>query len=99
MWRKVAKTKDFEEGKGVLVPVDGRQIALFLEKGEFFAIENQCPHRGGPLVEGRFEGDELVCPWHAWGFDVKSGKCKTVPGMDVDTFPVKVEGEDVYLDA
>ena len=62
-------------------------------------LENGCAHRGGPLGEGHVEGTEVTCPWHAWSFDLKTGECTTDPEMKQKTWPVKVEGGEVYLDA
>jgi NAD(P)H-dependent nitrite reductase small subunit len=99
-WVKVAKASDFSEGQGKTVIANEKEIALFMHKGKFCALDNTCPHRGGPLGEGHLENGEVVCPWHAWAFEVTTGKCRVLPGeVDAKTYPVKVEGEDVLVDA
>lgn len=99
-WTRVGKASEFAEGQGRTVIVGGgKELAVFLYKGDFFVLDNVCPHRGGPLGEGHLEDGEVVCPWHAWAFEVGSGRCRVLPGeADVATFPVKVEDGDVFAD-
>lgn len=86
----LAKAKDIPVGERKLVEVNGRQIAVFNLNGEYFAIQNRCPHEGASLCHGKLvglvESDEpgqyrfsragelLRCPWHGWEFDIKTGK-------------------------
>jgi nitrite reductase/ring-hydroxylating ferredoxin subunit len=51
------------------------EVAVFNVGGEFYAIDNSCPHRGGPLGEGELEDCIVTCPWHEFRFDVRTGKC------------------------
>jgi NAD(P)H-dependent nitrite reductase small subunit len=95
---KVAKTSDLAAGQGKIVEANGREIALFNVGGSFHAIDNTCKHRGGPLGEGELDGTVVTCPLHAWTYDVTSGECFDDPACAVDTFPVKVEGEDVLIE-
>ena len=99
MWTKVGKNSDVEEGKSLIVAVNGHEIALFKISGAFYAMENFCPHRGGPLGEGHVDGTEVTCPWHAWTFDVKSGACLTDPSFQQKKFPVKIENDEILVDA
>lgn len=65
--------------------------------GEYSALDNVCPHRGGPLGQGVIEGDKLVCPWHGWQFHPQTGAYG--PADDkVKTYPLKVEGDDVWVE-
>ncbi|HTL69904.1 MAG TPA: nitrite reductase small subunit NirD [Candidatus Eisenbacteria bacterium] len=98
-WTRVARSSEIPEGKSLLVPVNGAQIAVFRTGGKLFAIDAVCPHRGGPLDEGAVENGEVICPWHAWSFNVETGECTTAPGTNQKTYPVKVQGEDVLVDA
>ena len=97
---KVAQKSEVKEGQGKLVGINGKELALFNIKGEFFAIDNTCPHRGGPLAEGWLEENTVTCPLHGWQFDVKTGQ-NIMPGMSkLTSYKVLVEGARVApLDA
>ena len=98
MWHKVAKVKDVESGRAQVIRIGERDIALFNLEGNFFAMANVCPHRGGPLAEGHVNGKAVTCPWHAWEFDIPSGACNTYPGTKQPVFPVKIENGDVFVE-
>ena len=93
---KVATTREVKQGEGISVQANGLNIALFNVGGQFHAIDNACPHRGGPLGEGMLNGSVVTCPWHGWQFDVTTGKSPVMPA-GVKVFEVKVEGEDVLV--
>ena len=94
---KVASTSDLNPGENKVVELNGEQVALFNVDGEFFAINNTCRHKGGPLGEGFLEGDVVTCPLHGWRYNVKSGSCITIPNQHVASYQVKVEGNDVLV--
>ena len=94
---RVASTSDIPAGQGKTVEVEGKQIALFNCEGQFYAIDNTCKHRGGPLGEGELDGTTVTCPWHGWTYDVTSGQSPDDPDCAVDTYEVKVEGDDVMV--
>jgi len=77
---------------------DGTQVAVFNVDGELCAINNICPHRGGPLGEGDLEGTLVSCPWHGWQFDVKTGKSPVNPAASVKTYPCRIEGVEVVVE-
>jgi len=93
----VAKTNEINEGESKVVEANGKQIALFNVEGEFYAIDNVCKHQGGPLGEGICDGGIVTCPWHQWKYDVTTGISPANPQIKVDTFEVKVEGEEVKV--
>lgn len=95
---KVAKVSEIEEGKAKVVEVDKRPVALFKVDGKIFAIDNICPHRGGPLDEGYLEGKTVTCPWHAWQFDVTTGACATVPASRQRTYAVRLDGDEISIE-
>ena len=70
---KVAKTGEIAPGEARAVEAGGKKIALFNVNGTFYAIDDTCTHRGGPLSEGMLMGEEVTCPWHGAIFDVTSG--------------------------
>ena len=96
-YHKVARTGEISAGSGKKVEVAGDQIAIFNFNGEFYAIHDLCPHRGGPLSEGFLEAGKVFCPWHCFDFNLKTGECSTVPSLRVSAYEVKVEGEDVFI--
>lgn len=77
--------------------IGGRKIALYHTERGFFASDNVCPHRGGPLADGDLIGEEIICPWHLWGFDVATGVCTGNAGISVLTHEVRIEGERILV--
>jgi nitrite reductase (NADH) small subunit len=95
---KVARCDEIPEGSGKMVEAGGRKIALFNSGGKFYAIDNTCRHRGGPLGEGDVFGTTVVCPWHGWEYDFTTGQNVDDPGVKVACFAVRVEGDDVLVE-
>jgi nitrite reductase (NADH) small subunit/3-phenylpropionate/trans-cinnamate dioxygenase ferredoxin subunit len=96
---KVARITDLAPGSGTTVDVEGQRIALFNAQGTFYAIDDTCPHRGGPLGEGELDGTMVTCPWHGATFDVQTGAVTgPLARKGVRSFPVRVEGEDVLVE-
>jgi nitrite reductase/ring-hydroxylating ferredoxin subunit len=85
----VAKTDEIPTGTGKVVFVGDKAIALFNINGTFYAIDNTCPHSGGPLGEGNLIDNFVVCPWHGWEFDVTTGDSNM--GVQVDTYKVTID--------
>lgn len=94
---EIAKTGDLPPGRVKAFDVAGRRIALYHTASGFYATDNTCPHRGGPLAEGDLMGNEINCPWHLWGFDVTSGLCVGNPEISVTTHEVRVDGDRVLV--
>ncbi len=94
----LASTSDVPESKGVIVRgPEGLEIALFKIDGQIYALDNRCPHMDGPLGEGDVENSIVTCPWHGWQFQVDSGSCINMPGVDATTLDVVVEGDQIFL--
>lgn len=66
---------------------------------QVFALEDRCPHKGGPLSEGIVHGTQITCPLHAWVFDLATGQAQGPDEGAVRTFPARTEGGRVFLDA
>lgn len=82
---------DIPPGEGRVYSVDGERIAVFRTRGGgFYAVQAECPHRGGPLADGLLGGTTLICPLHAWKFDLKTGKA-LFGDCGLKTFPVTVD--------
>ncbi len=95
---KVAETTDVNPGEGKVVEVDGKTLALFNVDGTYYAIDNTCLHRGGPLGEGELDGEIVTCPWHGWRYDVTTGANANNPAVKVSKVPVTVEGTAVFVE-
>ena len=93
----VAKIGDVPPGEGRIVDAAGTPVALFHIDGEFFALDNTCIHKGGPLGDGACEGVSVSCPWHGWVYDVKTGACANSPGESVTTYEVRVEADNLLV--
>ncbi len=96
-YTKVARVSEVDSGRAKIIEINGRTIALFNCDGTFYAIENACRHRGGPLAEGRLVKTTVTCPWHGWEFDVTSGECRLDRSIKVQSFPVRIDGEDILI--
>jgi len=94
---KVAQISDIPAGQGKCVEVEGKRIALFNVEGSFYALDDVCPHQGGPLGEGELMGNVVTCPWHGWEYDVTTGYNMFDTDVKQDQFEVKVEGNDILV--
>jgi len=94
---RVVAASELQPGSGMEATVDGQAIALFNVGGEFRAIGNRCIHRGGPLGQGLLEGDVVLCPWHAWGYDTQTGVSTASPEFKVPCYAVRVESGQVCV--
>lgn len=87
----LAGISDLQPGACARVALpDGNEIAVCNVGGEFYAIDNSCPHRGAPLSEGALHGYMIECWLHGWQFDVRTGECLTVTDR-VKTYEVMIE--------
>ena len=94
-----AKIDEIEPGQARLVEVEGREIALFNCDGQYFAVDNECTHVGGPLCEGEVEGSTVICPWHGAEFDLKTGNALTPPAEEsVNIYKVIIEDDVIKLE-
>jgi len=95
---KVASIRELAPGTVIEVTAGGKPYALCNVDGELHALEGVCPHRGGPLGQGSLQGAVLVCPWHSWEFDCRTGENTWDSATRVNRVPVTVEGDDVLID-
>jgi NAD(P)H-dependent nitrite reductase small subunit len=94
---KVAELEDIKPGKRKVISVNGTEIALFNLDGEFYAINNRCPHAEFSLGAGLVCEDMVICPGHAWMFNLKNGECITKKSQPVRTYKVVIEGKDIKI--
>jgi nitrite reductase/ring-hydroxylating ferredoxin subunit len=72
-------------------------VAIYNVDGRFYATTNLCIHRGGPLGQGMLDGNVIMCPWHAWTFDVTTGENTVNADMKVGCYPVRLEDGHVLV--
>lgn len=98
-WVKVARVGDIPSGSIKTFVVGGKRIAISLLDGEYFAIDDVCSHADCFLgSDGFMDGNAVICGCHGSRFDVKTGKVLTLPAtVDIATYPVKAEGEDLLV--
>jgi nitrite reductase (NADH) small subunit/3-phenylpropionate/trans-cinnamate dioxygenase ferredoxin subunit len=93
----VAKATDLEPGSCLSVEIEGYGLALFNVAGTIYALDNTCPHAGGPLGEGTLRGEIVECPWHGWRFNVRTGEKPENPDFKVACYPVEVRDNEVRV--
>jgi nitrite reductase (NADH) small subunit len=79
-------------------PCDGKTICVANVNGSYSAMDNVCPHRGGPLGQGMVEGSKIVCPWHGWAWDTQTGVAVQNSQMKVAVYPLKIESGNVLVE-
>ncbi|PYS06451.1 MAG: hypothetical protein DMG17_32385 [Acidobacteria bacterium] len=96
---KVAEIQSVLRGQGKKFNVGGKHIALFNIEGTYYAIDDTCTHKGGPLSEGKIEGSNVTCPWHGSIFDVRTGEVVRPPApIGVSRYNVRVVGDDIEIE-
>lgn len=93
----VTELSRIPQGQGLLVRLGQSEIALFHIDGAVHALDNQCPHRGGPLALGVVQDGCVFCPLHGWAFEIRSGTCVERPDKPVRSYPVRVCGDQVQV--
>ena len=79
------------------VEADGMGVAICNVDGTIYAVDNTCPHAGGPLGEGSLDGELVECPWHGWRYNVRTGERPENPEITVDCFRVQVENDVIHV--
>jgi NAD(P)H-dependent nitrite reductase small subunit len=97
-WIEVARAEEIPPGGGLTVTADDRQVAVFNDSGEFFAIDDVCPHQGASLGQGLFHAGRVICPRHAWVFDVRSGRCPRDSHEPVETYRTRSNGQTIEIE-
>jgi len=99
-WIRIAYCRDIPLREGRAVKVGNREVAIFNLGDRFLAVDNRCPHKGGPLADGLVSGATVVCPLHAWRMSLETGKGVNGPSVSscVATFRTQVEGGIIFLE-
>ncbi len=95
---QVATIHEIPPGQSKVIPVQGREIALFNDCGTFYAVKNSCPHRGIPLDRGTVDTAILTCPGHSWQFDLHTGDSLDHSPWGVRCYRVEVRGDAVWIE-
>ncbi|WP_409430059.1 thiamine pyrophosphate-dependent enzyme [Mycobacterium sp. SMC-16] len=96
-WHKAVDAGQLDDGEVAMCPVGLKTVALTKLDGRYGAIDNRCPHQGGPLGQGTVENDKIRCPWHGFDFDPFTGEAAGGPDFNVRTYPVEVREDGVYV--
>ena len=93
----VARVGDLAEGEAITVEVAGKLIALFHQGGQYFALDDVCPHMGASLSGGYVANGIVTCPWHAWRFRLADGAWADNPRIKTGCYPARVLGEEIQV--
>jgi nitrite reductase (NADH) small subunit/3-phenylpropionate/trans-cinnamate dioxygenase ferredoxin subunit len=96
-YQPVCRVADLREGQGRVVRLGDKLIALFCVNGQYFAIDDVCPHMGASLSEGEISGGIVTCPWHGWRFHLADGTWADNPRVRIGSYSVCVIGDDVHV--
>ncbi|MEO6990646.1 MAG: Rieske 2Fe-2S domain-containing protein [Candidatus Baltobacteraceae bacterium] len=94
---RVARTVEIQPGEAKAFAVGRWEIGVFNVAGAYYAVDNVCPHQGGPLAEGWIDGPVVTCPWHAWCFDVRTGVMTLSDLCRLERFAVQIEGDEIWV--
>jgi nitrite reductase (NADH) small subunit len=99
-WVRITACENIPPREGRAARVGDREIAIFNLGDRFLAVDNRCPHRGGPLADGIVAGGAVVCPLHAWKVDLHTGSVERPAGLEacVQSYPTRVEGGIVLIE-
>jgi nitrite reductase (NADH) small subunit/3-phenylpropionate/trans-cinnamate dioxygenase ferredoxin subunit len=93
----VARVGEIPEGQGRPFEVEGRMIAVFLDEGKYYAIDDVCPHQGAPLCDGIVYDRSVTCTWHGWRFSLEDGRHLDGSRCRVDTYPVRIVDDQIEV--
>ncbi|CAN5911269.1 non-heme iron oxygenase ferredoxin subunit [soil metagenome] len=96
-WQTVARVGEIPEGQGRVFDVDGLMVAVFQEQGQYYAIDDACPHQGAPLSDGIVFDKSVTCTWHGWRFSLEDGRHMEGSRCRVATYPVRIEEEQIQV--
>jgi len=94
----VAKVGEIREGRGRTFRVGERMVAVFLVGGQYYALDDYCPHMGASLGCGEVCDQMVICDQHRWAFSLLDGSSPDVPTLRATTFPVRVDGDEIQVD-
>lgn len=96
-WHRVGLVADFKPGSLRAMRIESHRLCIGHGETGPFAVDDTCPHAGGSLSTGLIDGREIVCPLHAWGFDVETGETPDDPFCPLRVYPVRTRGDDLEV--
>jgi nitrite reductase (NADH) small subunit len=96
-YHTVARIGEIVDGQGRMFEVGDRLIAVFLDNGAYFALDDCCPHQGAPLSDGSVFEKTVTCNWHGWCFSLEDGRHLGGSSSCVATYPVRVVGDEIQV--
>lgn len=97
-WHMAAKLQDFKTQDTLSVIIADKAFLLVKWHGTIHAFNNNCPHENLPLTGAEIEGDVIICPHHGARFCIKNGEVMSPPAFeDLETFPVKIDNDIIYI--
>src|SRR5688500_3412559 len=93
----VCRTNEVSEGEGKTVKVGQKLVALFLHQGQYFAIDDVCPHMGASLSGGYVENHTVTCPWHARRFRLTDGAWADAPRVKIGCYEIRVKDDEIQI--
>ena len=93
----VARVGEIPEGESRVFTVGDRSVAVFLAGGEYYAMDDLCPHMGDSLGLGEVRGETIVCSRHLWVFNLKDGSCVDAPTLQAETFQTRVTDGEIQV--
>jgi len=97
-WISLCELSELREGAGKYVQIDGFELAVFLHQGQAYALDNTCPHAGGPLADGYVENGCAICPWHYWTFNLETGAMQGQNHFGIKRYPTRILSRDKQPD-
>jgi len=97
--KPIGPVANFPVNKGVCIDVGGKKIAVFNVTGQYYGVEDTCPHRGASLSQGMVSGTTVHCPWHGASVDVRTGQCGPPAPRPVHTYDVSCDGQQLFIEA
>jgi nitrite reductase (NADH) small subunit/3-phenylpropionate/trans-cinnamate dioxygenase ferredoxin subunit len=94
----VGRVGELPEGGSKAIEVGGKLIAVFRVDGQYYAIDEVCPHMGASLSEGEVQNLVVTCPWHGWRFRLADGAWADNPRIKIGCYPVRVVGDEIQLE-
>jgi nitrite reductase (NADH) small subunit len=95
-WIPIGDVSVLSEGDLRQFSAGNREFAVCRKDGQIHVLDNACPHVGGPLGHGHLDGHRIVCPWHAWSFDCRTGVA--APGIEVRRYPAEIRDQTLFVE-